>query len=240
MENSLFLTSALQSDIPALIRIHMSAFENDNAARLMFKSKKDYEQKLQGMLTSQISDPNSSVIKAVSTSTSTNEILGWLGCEWIGYPELGSSVSASDGPAKALAAGEPKPAEGERTLRSVMRVDFARVQEEWMAGKQYIHIGTAVTHPSHQRKGVGSALVRWATSKADRDGVPCWIQSSPVAHGVYYHCGFRDVGRLEMDLREFAPGGREGKMGWGGNEFVYMLRLPDTKKEEEVVSVTEA
>lgn len=35
---------------------------------------------------------------------------------------------------------------------------------------------------------------------------------------------------LEIDLREYAPGGKNGRQGWGIFEFVYMLRLPDTKK----------
>ncbi|KAK4698084.1 hypothetical protein P7C71_g96, partial [Lecanoromycetidae sp. Uapishka_2] len=225
----LSLDAASKSDIPTFIQIHAAAFAKDNAVRLMFKSTSEYTEKLHGMLTSQVADPNYSVIKAVRKST--DEVLGWLGFEWIGYP---SSDGQYDGkevqiPVNPLAASDAEPKGGERTLRSVMHADFRRVQDEWMKGKRYIHIGTVVVHPSHQGKGVGSALVRFATSKADSNQDPCWIQSSPAAHGVYYHCGFRDVGRLEVDLREFADGGSEGKEGWGIFEFVYMLRLPENR-----------
>lgn len=223
---------ALKSDIPALVQIHMAAFANENLVRLMFKSLSEYSEKVQGMLESQIPDPDYSVIKAISTST--DEIFGWLGCGWVGYPSShdGSVGKEAEIPANPLGAGESRAEDGERTLRSVMNADFARVQDEWMSGKQYIHIGTAVVHPSHQRQGVGSALVGWATSRADAERVPCWVQSSPIAHGVYYRCGFRDVGRLELDLREFVAGGKNGilgKSGWGPFELVHMLRLAEIR-----------
>lgn len=64
-------------------------------------------------------------------------------------------------------------------------------------------------------------------SKADLDSVPCWIESSPA---LSYHAGFRDVGSLEVDLREYAPGGNTGTRDWGIFELVYMLRLLNTKE----------
>ena len=92
------------------------------------------------------------------------------------------------------------------------------MQIEWMSNKRYIYLNTLVTDPSHQGQSIGSALVRWATSKADTDadadGVPCWKQSSPVAHGVYAKAGFKDIGMLDIDLNKFAPGGKEGQRGW--------------------------
>ena len=210
--------TASKADIHELIKIHMAAFANDNAVRLMFKSEDEYEAKLQGILSSGSSDPRAFTLKAVSDDS--NEILAWLGYVCIEYSELGAPPSPSELTAETLL---------NPTLRSILIADFERVQNEWMADKKYIHIGTAVTHPSHQGKGIGSALIRSMTSRADEDDVPCWIQSSPVAHSVYYHAGFRDVGSFEVDLREWAPGGKEGKTGWGVFEIRYMLRLPQSK-----------
>ena len=208
----------LHSDIPRLIEIHMAGFASDNATRLMFKDSAAKEQRLREMLRSQISDPRYALMKAVSTGGS--KTLGWLGCGWVGYAETQEKVA----PAMAEEM-EKHGAESETHLRKVMREDFAKVQNEWMAGKKYIHIGTLVSDPAHQGQGAATGLIHWATTKADRDRIPCWLQSSPVVHSLYYRAGFRDVGRLEVDLRDFVPGAKQSKCGWGPYEFRYMLRL---------------
>ena len=216
------LTEALESEIPSLVRIHIAAFALDNSSRLMFKDNATRERKLQEMLQAQISDPNYAVIKAVGKDT--DKIFGWLGCGWIGY----AKSQRKDNPAKIDELGKPQ-VKGESSLQEVLRKDFTKVQSEWMAGKKYIHIGTLVTDPAHQGKGVGTALVHWATSRADDSHIPCWLQSSPVAHPMYYRAGFRNVGSLEIDLREFVLGAKGGKWGWGPFEFRYMLRLPEDR-----------
>ena len=83
--------------------------------------------------------------------------------------------------------------------------------------------------PAAQGHGVGTALVRWVTDEADKQGICCWLQSSPVAHSLYLRKGFKEVGSLELDLSEFAPGGKEGGWGWGVYKYRYMLRLPETR-----------
>ncbi len=159
----------------------------------MFKDSATYEKSLQEMIRSQISDPKSAVVKAVSEDG--NEILGWLTCSWVGYDE----AEGKETPAKVQKSKKENDTHGS-SLRTVIREDFVRVQNEWLARKKYIHVMTVVSDPAHQRQGVGTALVHWATTRADGDGIPCWVQSSPVAHPLYYRAGFRDVGRLEIDL----------------------------------------
>ena len=218
------LTRAQQCDIPSLVSIHMAAFAFDNCARLMFKDSDTYEKKVQEMLGSQISDPNFAVVKAVGEDG--NEILGWLACSWVGYDEKETPAKVQESKKKDDTFGW--------SLRSAISKDFARVQSEWLARRKYIHVGTVVSDPAHQCQGVGTALVHWATTRADDDGIPCWVQSSPVAHTLYYRAGFRDVGRLEIDLRDFVPGAQQRKLGWGPFQFRYMLRLPEPKGEGEI------
>lgn len=89
-------------------------------------------------------------------------------------------------------------------------------------------------HPSHQGCGVGSSLINWGTSVADSHGVFSWVSSSDGGYRVFEKAGFRDVGRLAVELDEFAIGidgarvrnpdaqGLDGK--WGMYTWRWMKR----------------
>lgn len=199
----------------------MAGFANDNPTRLIFQSKDEYETVLLEMLKGQLSDPKTAVIKAVHNDT--GNILGWQGCRFVGKEdELKSKAMTIAAPEE----GKDKTEGAVRTLHSVLKEDFVRVQREWMANKEYIHFDTLVVDPTAQGHGVGTALVRWVTDKADEQGIYCWLQSSRAAHSIYLKAGYKDVGSFKVDLSEFAPGGKEGGWGWGVYDFRYMLRLP--------------
>ena len=218
------LLLASKDDIPLLIRIHMSAFSYDNPTRLMFKNNDEAEQNLLAMLNEIFSCPDRAVIKAVSKDT--GNILGWLSCRFRDKDDDLEGEGAVAGAEEAQKETRDE-MNGARSLKSVLKENFVKFQNDWMANKRYIHFTTLVVDPAAQGHGTGTALVRWITDKADEEGIYCWLQSSQAAHGIYLKAGFKDVGKLEIDLREFAPGGKEGKWGWGTYEFGYMLRLPE-------------
>lgn len=218
------LLPASKDDIPSLIRIHMAGFAYDNSARLMFKNNDEYETMLLGMLKSQLSNPEVAVTKAISKET--GNVLGWQACRFLSKDDDLESKGAVMGVEEVKDETSDQKDEV-RTLRSVLRKDSVRVQKDWMANRKYIHFNTLVVDPAAQGHGVGTALVRWVTDKADEYGECCWLQSSQAAHSIYLKAGFKDVGSFEVDLREFAPGGKEGEWGWGTYRFRYMLRLPE-------------
>lgn len=94
-----------------------------------------------------------------------------------------------------------------------------------------------IVHPDHQGRGIGGALIRWGTEACDADGIYCWVQSSMGARGAYESAGFRELGRLELDLDVFAEGRRrpgdfgDGDVGgeWGVYVWPYMIRNPKTR-----------
>jgi len=98
----------------------------------------------------------------------------------------------------------------------------------------WVVIGLTV-HPADQGRGVGGALLRRALARADEDGVYTWVQTSMGSRGHYAAAGFREVGRLELDLDLFA-GGREvpealrrltaGSASWGTYVWTYMRAAP--------------
>ena len=210
---------ASEDDLPSLIRIHMAGFAHDNPSRLMFENDDQSGAMLLDRLKARLLDPKVAVIKAVSKETGI--ILGWLACCLLDKGDDFMTVSG-------LEEAKQEKTDDVRTLRSVLKEDAVRVQEDWMAKKKYIYLDTLVVDPAAQGQGIGTALVRWVTNKADKKGIYSWLQSSRAAHRIYLRAGYRDVHSFKLDLSEFAPGGKEGGWGFGVYDFRYMLRLPES------------
>ena len=51
------------------------------------------------------------------------------------------------------------------------------------------------THPDHQGRGVGAALVEAVTDRCDQEGLPCYLESSKEANVPFY-------ARLGFEVRE--------------------------------------
>ncbi|GAP92892.1 putative acyl- N-acyltransferase [Rosellinia necatrix] len=72
-------------------------------------------------------------------------------------------------------------------------------------------LGTCATHPSYQRRGVGTKLTRWGLDEARRRGVSdVTVEASAMGRRLYERLGFRPQGRdivYETD-EEFAGRGK--------------------------------
>lgn len=97
-------------------------------------------------------------------------------------------------------------------------------------GTRCMYVITITVHPKYQGRGVGPALIKQGTDRADSEGVPCWVHSSEAGVHTYQKCGFEEDNALEIDLDSWAkkmdikaPGG-ENK--WGTYTFKYMVRQP--------------
>lgn len=67
--------------------------------------------------------------------------------------------------------------------------------------------------PAHQGKGHGGRIIRAQTAIADREGLPCWLETAtPQNVGLYERLGF--VTQVEWDV------------AGGGPHFWGMMRLP--------------
>jgi GNAT superfamily N-acetyltransferase len=81
--------------------------------------------------------------------------------------------------------------------------------------------------PAYQGLGVGSALLKWGTEKADADGVFCWVSSSMGGYLVFEKAGFVEVGRQALVLDHYAQGVKTAEGGeWGVYVWRWMRRDP--------------
>ena len=76
-------------------------------------------------------------------------------------------------------------------------------------------LGNLATHPTYQRKGAASALVKWPFEEADRDDVIIYLDTA--ANGMAYHMyeklGFREMGSMSIDLTKFGGVGMHTHVG---------------------------
>ncbi|KAF9734086.1 hypothetical protein PMIN03_003092 [Paraphaeosphaeria minitans] len=72
-----------------------------------------------------------------------------------------------------------------------------------MGTKPQIYLHMLHTEPKYQRRGAASALLKWATERADQLGLPVYLESSFEAHVLYGRYGFKDAEIFECDMRPF-------------------------------------
>lgn len=81
---------------------------------------------------------------------------------------------------------------------------------------------------SHQRRGLGAALVAWGCRKADESGLLAYCEASPEGLNLYKRHGFREVDRVTVDLEP-----------WGGNKgefhsYGLLVREKITEREHNI------
>jgi GNAT superfamily N-acetyltransferase len=78
------------------------------------------------------------------------------------------------------------------------------------------------TIPTYQRRGAGSLHLSWGVRIADREGLICWTEASPVSVPLYEKFGFKVVETVEMELHESC----------GGGKYTYTCMLREPRSEE--------
>jgi len=231
------LFPASESDIFQLTEIHVAAFADDNAVRLVY-NRDEQENAVINMINSQFRSPKFPIAMAVNPPSGHG--LGWIGYRLFEDNELKKNEAMPSAEAKNIGTeGEQREETGGKevvrehnitntpsALAALISNTGKRMQYKRMSGQKHILLNTLVTSPRHRGKGVGTAMVRWIVAKADAERLSCWVQSSPAAYGLYLKAGFEVTDSLEVDLRTFAPGGKGGQEGYGMYTFRYMIRHP--------------
>ncbi|KAI0506836.1 acyl-CoA N-acyltransferase [Xylaria bambusicola] len=97
-------------------------------------------------------------------------------------------------------------------------------------------VGLAVS-PSHERRGIGTALLSHGNTIADERGLSIWVHSSHQAYNAYIKAGFETRRELRIELDDYAPrpprdgeltmaalAGRDEDGRWGRYVIRYMER----------------
>ena len=111
------------------------------------------------------------------------------------------------------------PIEGmnEEIDRAFFRAAF--YSEAEIVGEQpYMMLRILAVHPEHQRRGVGKLLLQQGLDRADRLGLPVYLDAGESGKPVYERYGFEVKKVMPLDCTEY--GGRSDGRHW------CMLRPP--------------
>lgn len=59
------------------------------------------------------------------------------------------------------------------------------------------------TDPAFQGRGAGGMLVDWGTKKAEKLGLPIYLESSKAGYRLYQKHGFKDIETFKVDFSPF-------------------------------------
>ena len=232
-------------------KIFSSAFDSDPYARLM-SSNGDLWATTLTMLERRYYGVNPVMRAAIMNHT--GDLIGWIAYHEVDSPRAKSkdpltyldwTTAASLVPsqvARLKESDETPKGKAERLNRRQVGQDLVSgVQARAIEAQNYLIpinrmvINALVVHPSHQRRGVASALLTSITKIADEQERPIWVQTpdnAAVAQGVlnaglFRRAGFISAGELNLDLDTYASGSDKGKgVSYGSYKWNYMLRLP--------------
>lgn len=159
------------------------------------------------------------------------------GCHWkIVDPDRPSSIAAwaswvapqkldpDGGDKKIVADGADQNERPKCADQVVLDVQYKYMKESrervFGESKDFWYLASLSCHPDYQRKGLGAALVQWGLEQAEKDGVPVYLEATPMGAFLYKKLGFEEVD--EVDLTRFMLDGKEYKI-------VSMLKRPSNK-----------
>lgn len=80
-------------------------------------------------------------------------------------------------------------------------------REKWVdSSKDFALHGLSVS-PTHQRRGLGSLLLREGLAVADQMGAKTFLESSPAGVSLYSKHGFKQIDDILMDMRPYGGPG---------------------------------
>lgn len=238
---SVTLHDAHASDIGALARIHVAAFQKDRYVHLMYNECSHWKA-INAMLESRHAQTDR--IFQVALTGPKDRIAGWLCCSLVGHPKSpGGSLLAHHELTTALArvvdvlqddltrkSGDREdPAQHQRRkqLGGVVLQNATDAQVSAMGDQRYLVINTIVTDPNLAGQGVGSDLLAWLMRYADHEKLRIWAQVSPAAASTFERAGFEEVAIMGLDLENFRQGDRtDNGQALDLYEFRFMSREP--------------
>ncbi|GAQ08119.1 hypothetical protein ALT_5440 [Aspergillus lentulus] len=213
---------ATEADAPAIAELNIICFQDGPMYRNMFpnidplsatpmKISRTYDK---------LSNPKMHLL--VATDSTSNQILGcsrWLMPDtspiWRSESEM--AVLSDEARAKAAQMAQLRPAgmnvavyDGVMKALEEMRRKYVREGD--------IVLELLVTHPQHQGKGVGKALLDWGVRMADQKNARIYLEASPEGYPLYRKYGWRDVEDIVIDYSVYG--------GEGDARYVVMIREP--------------
>lgn len=216
-----------QSDVSKIVKVHYASFLTSTVMKVIYPEgatqsvTADTEKKFSTALDT---EPSLRLLKAIDDET--GDIVAFA--KWyifdtaeaesrrtdIGHwemPEDCNAAAAADFfgqivEARKTMAGKPHCRKPRTTPSGRRERGSALLMPALTIHLHFLVLDILATHPGHWRRGAGVMLVNWGTAEADRLHLPCFLEASPAGHKLYDSCGFRDTGKIEMDMGKYEAG----------------------------------
>ncbi|MCJ1380735.1 hypothetical protein MMC17_003843 [Xylographa soralifera] len=192
------LCTATLADLPALAELNRLVYSREPLAEIVFLDWPNPATQLPyytSLLQDRFRDPRTEVLKI--TDAASGAILASV-C-W--------TLVTGDAEASGIA---------NTTLPAGVNVEFIgkmvaniRKVDALIAGRKHFTINSLFVAEDQQEKGLASQMMRACLAKADEAELPTYLVSFPGAHSFYYKFGFKDVGTLDIEMKDAEEGGRD-------------------------------
>ncbi|KAF4981818.1 hypothetical protein FZEAL_2445 [Fusarium zealandicum] len=187
---SITLRPAIEQDIPVMLTVYFSAFASSPLnARCFPPSDRDVQRFWSAWIEKNIAAPDTHVVVAEDTD---GDMLGWV--RWVRKSRQTSWAAAA-----AVIDPTTYPAVGDRALVARFFQANADATRGIVGDEAHWFLSMIVTAPEAQRRGVGSALMRFGVERADEEGWMAYVNSSKNGRGLYEKFGFQVVGQSEFE-----------------------------------------
>lgn len=246
--SSFSLKPVTVADVPALAEISGLGFETDRHTLLKAAHPTrpyDHAAGMPGAFEYWLGLPKDKIEITKAVDDETGQILGFVCWGFRLHPqppqptaeESAMEQDIAKGPSTAVPEDDEKAVSPDldaiAQLEELTSSHLANYQQRIMSpATRAMYITSVSVHPAHHGRGVGTALIKHGTDRADREGVFCWVHSSEAGTAMFHKCGFEVDETLDIDLDHWAnqmdikPPLGDDK--WGMYTFRYMIRQPRT------------
>ena len=215
---------ASPSDIPRLSKIHVDSCLQDMCFRLYFPTAAAFSSAVSNMLEKQIGQEKWTHIKVIDEETA--KIAAWA--SWVIPTD--DEIRERDSKTAAENMQDQSGFDHPQGLATYVSQQHQKFVDSWTRGRRYTRCQALFVDPEFQRQGIGSSMVEYGNQLADKAGLPILDSTTSRGYPILKKAGFMNVGHVNIDLKEWAEGGKAkgGDRGYGNYRLYDMVRLPVT------------
>lgn len=211
----LTLRPATTADKAGITETHHSAFAGGVITERVFPPSELTVRNWERDLDSYFADPSVRLLVVEDDATTPPTVVGFA--KWSCPRPEGTPAPAPRTEEQVM--GREWPPGADLELARAFLWGMEKKRREVMGDRRFWFLHILVVRPEYQGRGAGRLMIRWGIDRADAEGLPCYVDSTPVAKAVYKRYGFEEVDRLVIE-----------KADHGGEDLVETMMVRPAKR----------